>query len=130
MDLLTTYESARIQIAIEGSLAALGGVGISLRVRHNFEAYAAIRRTHGDFHLNQAFDPRETRFGEDDFWLLAENHSGEAIATYCVRRFLVRDFYILIKSQKLWFSKSPSRVDQLLIDECAIPPFGGEVVHG
>ena len=63
VDLLTTYESARIQLAIEGSIAALLEARISLRVRRNFETYAAIRRTHGDIHLNQAFDPRETRFG-------------------------------------------------------------------
>ena len=78
MDSLTTYESARIQLAIEGSIAALLEARISLRVRRNFETYAAIRRTHGDIHLNQAFDPRETRFGQDDFWLLAENYKDES----------------------------------------------------
>jgi hypothetical protein len=90
MDLLTGYESARIQIAIEGSIAALGGVGISLHVRRNSETYAAIRRDHGDTHLNQAFDPRETRFGHDDFWLLAENHDGEAIGPIACVAFLSR----------------------------------------
>src|SRR6516165_11722735 len=74
VDLLTTFESARIQLAIEGSTAALLEARISLRVRRNFETYAAIRRTHGDILLNQAFDPRETRFGQDDFWLLAANY--------------------------------------------------------
>ena len=37
VDLLTTYESARIQLAIEGSIAALLEARISLRVRRNFE---------------------------------------------------------------------------------------------
>jgi hypothetical protein len=111
MDLLTAYECARIQIAIEESIATLGTAGISLRVRRNFETYAAIRRIHGDIHLNQAFDPRETGFGHDDFWLLAENHDGEAIATYCLRRFFVEDFYALIRSQALWFSSRSPLVD-------------------
>ena len=130
MDLLTTYESAHIQLAIEGSIVALLEARLSLRVRRNFEAYAAVRRTHGDIHLNQAFDPRETRFGQDDFWLLAENYKGEPIATYCLRRFLVEDFYALIRSQALWFSDRPHLVDPRFIVECAIPPFGGEVSHG
>jgi hypothetical protein len=130
VDLLTTYESARIQVAIEGSIAALLEARISLRVRRNFETYAAIRRTHGDIHLNQAFDPRETRFGHDDFWMLAENYKGEPIATYCLRRFLVEDFYALIRSQALWFSNRLHLVDPRFNVECAIPPFGGEVSHG
>ena len=130
MDLLSTFESAHIQIAIEGSIAALGDVGISLQVRRNFETYAAIRRTHGDIHMNQTFDPRETRFGPDDFWLLAENHDGEAIATYCLRRFFVEDFYGLVRSQALWFSNRPLLVDPHFVVECAIPPFGGEISHG
>jgi len=130
VDLFTTYESARIQLAIEGSLAALLEARISLRVRRNFETYAAIRRAHGDIHLNQAFDPREARFGQDDFWLLAENYKGEPIATYCLRRFLVEDFYALIRSQALWFSNRLHLVDPRFIVECAIPPFGGEVSHG
>ncbi len=130
MDLLTAYEAARIQIVIERSIAALGGVGITLHVRRNFETYAGIRRTHGDFHLNQAFDPRETRFGHDDFWLLAENHDGEAIATYCLRRFLVEDFYALIRSQALWYSDRCPRVDPYFHVQCSIQPFGGEISHG
>jgi hypothetical protein len=130
MHLLTNYESARIQIAVEGSIAALGGAGISLHVRRNFETYAAIRRTHGDICLNQAFDPKETRFGPDDFWLLAENHDGEAIATYCLRRFLIEDFYALVRSQSLWFPNRISCFDPRFVVECAIPRFGGEVSHG
>ena len=70
MDRLATHEAARVQLAIEGSIAALDEAGISLHVRRNFSTYASIRRAHGDVHLNQAFDPRETRFGHDDFWLL------------------------------------------------------------
>src|SRR5215467_4825326 len=119
MDAVSAYESARIQIAIEGSIASLGAVGIALRVRRNFATYTAIRRSHGDVRLNQAFDPRETRFGHDDFWLLAENHDGEAIATYCLRRFLVEDFYALVRSQALWFSSRPSVFDPHFHVECA-----------
>jgi len=127
---LTNFESARVQLAIEGSIAALGTVGIALRVRRNFEIYADIRRTHGDMHLNQAFDPTETRFGPDDFWLLAENHDGKAIATYCLRRFFVEDFYDLIRSQTLWFSNRSVLVDPDFVFERAISPFGGEISHG
>jgi len=130
MDAVSAYESARIQIAIEGFIASLGAAGIALRVRRNFETYAAIRRSHGDVRLNQAFDPRETRFGHDDFWLLAESHDGEAIATYCLRRFLVEDFYALVRSQALWFSSRSPLFDPHFNVECAIPPFGGEIAHG
>ena len=130
MDRLTAYESARIQLAIEGSIGALNEAGISLHARRNFATYAAIRRAHGEVHLNQAFDPSESRFGHDDFWLLAENHRGESIATYCLRRFLVEDFYDLIRSQALWFSNPRHGVDPRFAVECRIPPFGGAVCHG
>jgi hypothetical protein len=126
---LNPYESALIQLAIERSIAALGEAGISLHVRHNFATYAGIRRAYGDAHLNQAFDPRETRFGHDDFWLLAENHRGEPIATFCLRRLFVEDFYDLIRSQSLWFSNGPHHVDPRLVVECAVLPFGGEICH-
>jgi len=130
MDSLTTFESGHIQLAIEESVAALGEAGISLRLRRNFEIYADVRRSHGETHLNQAFDPRETRFGPDDFWLLAENPGGDAIATYCLRRFFVDDFYALVRSQALWFSNKCPLADQHFTVECPIPPFGGEIAHG
>jgi hypothetical protein len=130
VDPLTNYESARIQPAIEDSISALGEAGISLHVRRNFARYSAIRRAHGEAHLNQAFDPRETRFGPDDFWLLAENHRGESIATFCLRRLLVEDFFALIRSQALWFSNRRRLADPRFVVECTIPPFGGEICHG
>jgi hypothetical protein len=104
--------------------------GISIKRRHDFASYTAIRRAHGDRHLNQAFDPLHVTFGKDDFWLLAENERGEEIATYCLRRFIVRDFFDLIRSLALWFSPPPRQVDPRFAIDCAIPPFGGEVIHG
>ena len=130
MDPLTTFESASIQLAVEESITALGEAGISLGPRRNFEIYADIRRSYGDTRLNQAFDPRETRFGPDDFWLLAENRNGDAIATYCLRRFLVEDFYTLVRSQTLWFADRFPVADPYFTVECSIPPFGGEISHG
>ncbi len=130
MEILIADEFAHVQQAIDGYIDALSGAGMTLHVRHNFGKYAAIRRVHGDTHLNQAFDPAVTRFGPDDFWLLAENHKGEAIATYCLRRFVVDDFYDLIRSQTLWFPNRPCLVDPRFVVECRIPPFGGEVSHG
>ena len=130
MDLSTSHEVGPVQLTIDESVASLGEAGISLHVRRSFRTYAKIRRTHGDDHLNQAFDPRETCFGDDDFWLLAENHRGDPIATYCLRRLDVEDFYALIRSQALWFSSRSHLVDPRFVVECAIPPFGGEVAHG
>jgi hypothetical protein len=127
---ISTEEHACIQHAIEGSIEALGATEISLRLRRNFGAYAAIRRHYGDIHLNQAFDPQCVRFGPHDFWVLAENRNGEPVATYCSRRFLVNDFFDLIRSQALWFGNRPRLVDPRFIIECEISPFGGEVAHG
>lgn len=104
--------------------------GLYARRRHDFPGYVAIRQAHGDTHLNQAFDPLHVEFFEDDFWLLAENEFGEAIATYCLRRFRVADFFDLIRSLKLWFGLQPSVADGCFKIDCAIPPFGGEIVHG
>jgi hypothetical protein len=127
---LSTEEHACVQHAIDGYIATLGAAGISLRVRRNFEAYIAIRHHHGDIHLNQAFDPKCVRFGPYDFWLLAESLTGEPLATYCSRRFLVDNFFDLIRSQALWFGNGPRLVDLRFVVECEIPPFGGEVAHG
>lgn len=104
--------------------------GIALRVRRNFDHYVAVRHAHGDHHLNQAFDPKCVKFGKDDFWLLAENRSGEPIATYCSRRFAVPNFFSLVQSQALWFGAGPRAVDPRFVVDCEIPPFGGEVAHG
>jgi hypothetical protein len=108
----------------------LSNAQIFIEIRHDFNYYVDIRCAHGDIHLNQAFNPDFVCFSKDDFWLLARERSGAAIATYCVRRFNVEDFYSLIRSQMLWFSRTPHRAHRMLNVECAIPPFGGEITHG
>jgi hypothetical protein len=127
---LSADESEVVQLAIEHYMTFLVDVGITLRLRRNFLAYAAIRQANGSDHLNQVFDPKYIKFGDDDFWLLAENRRAEAVATYCVRRFFVADFYDLIRSQALWFGDRPRLVDQRFVVACAIPSFGGKVAHG
>jgi hypothetical protein len=127
---LNNDQSMIAQRAIEDYLASFATIGISLRLRRNFATYAAIRRAHGDSHLNQAFDPQYIKFGDNDFWILAENRRGEPVATYCMRRFIVNDFYDLIRSQALWFGDRPRLVDPRFTVDCAIPPFGGAVAHG
>ena len=127
---LNANETKIIETAQARFKAILNGYGISLHLRNDFDAYRFIRRDHGDDHLNQAFDARHVKFGDDDFWILAENEDREAIATYCLRRFVVDDFYDLIRSLALWFSIRPRAADPRYIVQCRIPPFGGEVVHG
>jgi hypothetical protein len=128
---LSNDEPMIVQTAIENYFKFFAGFGITLRLRRNFSSYVAIRQINGDGdHLNQTFDPKYNKFGSDDFWLLAENQRGEAIATYCLRRFVVDDFYRLIRSQALWFGDRPRLVDPCFVVDCAIPPFGGQVAHG
>jgi hypothetical protein len=129
-------ESMVVQLAIEGHIASLAEAGITLRVRQNFETYAAIRLANGAMHLNRAFDTRYARFGSDDFWLLALDRRGEAIATYCLRHFVVDDFYDMIRSsygvvrsQERRFGGRPRRAEPRFVVDCALPPLGGEVVH-
>jgi hypothetical protein len=122
-------EATIIQETIEGYISFLAEAGFTIRVRRNFETYAAIRLANGAMSLNQAFDPRHVCFGDDDFWLLALNRRGEAVATYCVRRFVADDFYDVIRSQALWFGDRLRLVDRRFIVNCAIPSLGGDVVH-
>jgi hypothetical protein len=55
---LSTYEAKIVQECIENGITSFAEIGISLRVRRNFAAYAAIRQASGDTHLNQVFDPK------------------------------------------------------------------------
>jgi hypothetical protein len=126
---LSTDEAKIVQEGIENYMTSFAAIGISFRLRRNFATYAAIRQANGDTRLNQAFDPRHVKFADNDFWILAENRSGEAIATYCMRRFVVDDFYDLIRSQALWFGDRSPPADPRFVVSCAIPPFGGEVGH-
>ncbi len=96
----------------------------------DFSHYRQIRKRHGESHLNQALDPRHAVLGANDFWLLAENRRREAIATYCLRRFEVPDFFDLVRSQRLWFAKKPPAGDRRYVVDCAIAPFGGAIIHG
>jgi hypothetical protein len=128
MSLLNIGECSQVQRAIDGYVEVLAAARISLCVRRNFRDYAAVRHANGDLHLNQAFDPVFTRFGADDFWLLAQSPTGDPIATYCVRRFIVDDFYRLIRSQALWFGAARP-ADPRFVVACEIPAFGGEVAH-
>src|SRR5262245_33466046 len=83
---LSDAEFDRVQRAIEAYLATLLQVGIRVQVRRDFDRYVALRRAHGDHHLNQAFDPAHTRFDRRDFWLLMEQQGdGGTVATYCLR---------------------------------------------
>jgi hypothetical protein len=108
----------------------LGKIGVSIQRQSDFVLYSAIRRANGGARLNQAFDPRHADIGADDFWLLAKNPDGEAIATYCLRRFVVNDFYDLLRSLTLWFPNPKPPRDPRFVVECRIPSFGGEIVHG
>ncbi len=120
--LVNTYEAKFLTMLEEN--------GLSLHIKYNFGKYKSIRRAHGDSHLNQTFDPRHVKVGAGDFWLLCENRKREPIATYCLRRFIVDDFYDLIRSLKLWFSVLPRSANPRFVVECQIPAFGGEVAHG
>jgi len=126
---LNMDESMIVQQAIEDHIAYLAEADITVRVRSNFETYAAIRLANGVMHLNQAFDPRHVCFSNDDFWLLALDQRGEAIATYCIRRFVVEDFYDLLRSQVLWFGDRPRLADPRFVVARGITSFGGEVIH-
>ena len=130
MSQLYPTEMQTIKTAQERFHSFLDQRGISLQLRSDFSTYASIRAAHGDRHLNQVFDPLHTKYGPDDFWLLAENIKREPIATYCLRRFVVEDFYDLIRSLTLWFAKRRHRLDPRYIVDCKIAPFGGAVVHG
>jgi hypothetical protein len=130
MSKLSRQESKVIDEAHNGLRTLLLNNALSLELRDDFEKYTAIRRYHGDRHLNQAFDPEHVKFGKGDFWLLAENSKGEAIATYCLRRFSVNDFFDVIRSLTLWSHNPSNGADPRFAVACKIPPFGGEVVHG
>jgi hypothetical protein len=126
---LTNKEFARVQLAIEQYVEGLAAIGLAVRVRRDFDNYVTMRHAQGDTHLNQAFDPAFTCFNSDDFWLLAQNQAREPIASYCVRRLIVEDFYDLVRSQALWFGQ-PGKADPQFAVECDISSFGGEVSHG
>lgn len=111
-------------------LQTLGDIDVSIRKQSDFVSYNTLRRANGCGRLNQVFDPRYAEIGPSDFWLLAENRAGEAIATYCLRRFVVDDFYDLIRSLTLWFPIRHQPPDPRFIVECSGLPFGGEIVHG
>jgi hypothetical protein len=130
MTQLTTGQKQIIETAQSDFRAKLARNGIALHVRRDFREYTAIRRRHGDTHLNQAFDPKHVKFEADDFWLLATNAADEAIATYCLRRLFVDDFFESIRSLELWFCNRSRRVDSRFVVDCEIRAFGGEVVHG
>ena len=127
---LSSDEAHAVQTAQEKFHAFLKNSGISLQLRSDFQTYLSIRAAHGDSHLNQAFDARYIKFGSDDFWLLAKNDQQEPIATYCLRRFVVEDFYDLIRSLALWSARRRRGLDPRYVVDCKIPSFGGEVVHG
>ena len=116
--------------AIDACYGAAERHRITFRIRKDFNEYVAVRRAHGDIHLNQAFDPAFTNFDYLDFWVLGENFKSEAIVTYCVRHFKVADFYTLIRSQALWFGPRLRTVDPTFMLKYTIPPFGGQVTHG
>jgi hypothetical protein len=126
---LTVHEKATVRVARKSLIRALKINGLSIESGNNFVTYKNVRVVNGDRRLNQAFDPEFTHFDEDDFWIFARNKSGDVIATYCIRYFAVRDFYQLIRSQELWFSKWPGPSAYLDV-QCIIPAFGGEIAHG
>jgi len=128
MPTLFTKEARSVSQAIDRFTAALAAINISIEVHHDFKLYASIRRQYGDSRLNQAFDPQHTCFGAYDFWLRARREC-EEIGTCCTRRVIADDFYELIRTQALWFSRTPELIQWPIAVDCKIPPFGGEIVH-
>jgi hypothetical protein len=129
MATLLAEDTRSVRNAVDRFMTGLETQNISIELRQDFTSYISIRYSQGDIHLNQAFDPEYTSFNKNDFWLLARGQSGHAIATYCVRRLINDDFYQLIRTQALWFSRIPGLQRKLAV-ECEIRPFGGEIAHG
>lgn len=67
MATLLTEEMCGALQAIDRFRAALATADISIEIHRDFALYTSIRHSHGDVHLNQAFDPRYTSFSEYDF---------------------------------------------------------------
>jgi hypothetical protein len=126
---LTDPEFEAAQRAIEAYSERFIAMGLRLHVLRDFGRYVATRRAHGDHHLNQAFDPAHAQFDRRDFWLLLEERSGDAVATYCTRIFEVENFYHEVQTQRLWFGPKLRLVDQRFVVSCSIPAFGGVVAH-
>lgn len=131
-----SVESDIAQRTIEDTIGSLAEAGITLRIRQDFEIYAAVRLANGMFHVNQAFDPRHSCFGNDDFWLLALDSRGEAVATYCVRHLVADDFYDLIRSSygvipfpAMGFGNRPHVADPPFVVASRLPVFDGEIIH-
>lgn len=124
---LSDPEFDHVQRAVERHLATLLARGLRVHVRRDFDRYCALRRAHGDHHLNQAFDPDHVRFDKRDFWLLIEQQDASPVATYCLRVLETENVYTEILTQRLWFGSGPRLVDPRFEIDCAIPPFGGVV---
>jgi hypothetical protein len=130
MDTLLAKETRVASQAVAGFKSALAATNISIEIHRDFSFYKSIRHHYGDANLNQAFDPQYTHLGHYDFWILARGRQGDEVATYCMRRFIIDDFFHLIRTQALWFSRIPDLMREELRIDCEIPPFGGAVVHG
>ncbi len=118
-----------VQSFIERLFPAFEQRGFSFHVSSDFAEFVAIRRASANGFVYPTYDPAQSRVTPANaFWVKICNAAGEVIAGQATRLFDTSDFYMLLRSGRVWFDRTLAPVPDFPF-ACALPNCAGRIAH-
>jgi hypothetical protein len=128
---LSLDEQATVQSCFDATIAALHAVGLEATFSTEMADWATMMRNAPRIMLvNPTFDPEQSDLTPDNaFWIkLSQIADGRAIACIANRLFVTDDYVDLLRTQRVWYSRGPRRMVDLVVPP-DMPRIAGHVGH-
>jgi hypothetical protein len=120
-----------IQSCFDETDAALRTIGLEPTFSTDLSGWATMMRNAPRIMLvNPTFDPEHNELGPDNaFWIrLSQLSDGRPIACIANRLFVTDDYVDLMRTQRLWYSRGPRKMVDLVVPD-DMPRIAGRVGH-
>jgi hypothetical protein len=120
---------------VYGALEALeenaARVGLIVTYHTDFDEFVRLRTLAPDGVVNPMLNPRFSKLDRKAFWLKATARDGTLAALVGAKVFRTDDFMALVRSERLWYDRSPvHEIDARARPLPAFDRFGGTISHG
>lgn len=126
---LSDRDYGLVQRHLAGSISRLLMLELSMTVEHDFNEFAALRRSFEDGFVYPTFDPALCNLRERAFWLRITDRDGSVVAVHASRIFQVERFFDLMRNERIWGDLRPRMLSPGYRFIAPLEEFGGTVGH-
>ncbi|HUA52751.1 MAG TPA: hypothetical protein VMB81_11335 [Candidatus Sulfotelmatobacter sp.] len=128
---LSIDEQKIVQSCFDATVAALHAIGLEATFSTAMADWASMMRNAPRIMLvNPTFDPAHNDLTPDNaFWIkLSQIADGRSVACIANRLFVTDDYVDLLRTQRVWYSRGPRRMVDLVVP-ADMPRIAGRVGH-